>query len=97
MHNLMRRIERLEGAISPETLIVFLKFFGGGELRGLNCNHPAMPYFERKPNESEEGLHDRAAAQAAKWGGVVVLREDRSQFPGANPTSTQRTPSRFLE
>jgi hypothetical protein len=88
MRNYESRIVRLEQAITPEAVVVHIRHFGGGELRGLNCNHLSMPYFERKPSESEEGMHDRAAAQAGKRAGVFVLREDRSQFPGANPTST---------
>jgi hypothetical protein len=71
------RIAKLEQALMPEALIVYCRRFGRGELRGLSCSHPAMPYFERGPKESEEAFRDRATAQAEKWGGLVVLSERR--------------------
>jgi hypothetical protein len=61
--------------MNRQGLVVLLRRFCEGELRGVIGGGGF--YVNRKPGESEEKLRDRAAAEAEKLGGFVVIAEDR--------------------
>lgn len=75
--NIAARLTRLEAQIG-EPLVVILLRFAGGRLIGMQT---PTGLIERRENESEEDLHERAASAQV---GFAVLRElrDRTSVGG---------------
>lgn len=78
MRNYESRIAKLEQALNPPSLLIYIKRFGGGELLGVHCDNPSKPYLDRKSGESVEVFRERVSAEAERWSGLVIFREDRA-------------------
>jgi hypothetical protein len=87
MRNLEARIERLEEVYIPaEITVIMLTDFGKGEIKGWKGDGFCIA---RNPDESEEDLAQRAAAQAQAYHNAhpsllpayIVLHMDREDVP----------------